>query len=122
MKDPQKKKSFKVGAAMTIGGVVVGSLGCILTGPPSNNNECCVNPAPIIDMGPGLDMSDMRDMPVDSEPDIVVNPGLVDMPPDADMTNPTDMPVDSEPDFTVNPAPIDMSVDADMLSDMKNDG
>ena len=120
MNDPQKKKSFKVGAAMTIGGVVVGSLGCILTGPPSNNNECCVNPAPIIDMGPGLDMSDMTDM----EPDISVhvNPGPFDMPPDADMTNPTDMPVDSEPDFTVNPAPIDMSVDADMLSDMKNDG
>ena len=120
MKDHQKKKSFKVGTAMAIGGVVVGSLGCFVTGtsnPAPIEPEVTVNPAP--------DMSDMWDMPIDSEPDVTVNPVFVDMPPDADMTDMTDMTVDMEPDFTVNPAPIDMSVDADMFSDMndmENDG
>lgn len=68
-----KKKSFIVSAAM-------------------------VNPGPFDDMSPDADMSDLTDM--------------------------MDMPVDSEPDFTVNPAPIDMSIEQsmDMLNDMKNDG
>lgn len=100
----KKKKSFGVGAALAVGGVVVGSLGCF-------EPVIATNPAPV-------DCCENNPNPDQPEDLVIVNPAPIfdmqpDSAPDADMDRP-DQTIDMDDMFTVNPGPFDMSVDGTM--------